>query len=106
MLSQLPDTILVITVIGPEFINENITTLDECDSKYCDLLMFFSQPALSSIKVLDILLKKSITAANYSSLVDLPQPTVQMTFEEAVPVEVVPEIDDTPGAIKSVGNFL
>jgi hypothetical protein len=39
-------------------------------------------------------------------LVDLPQPTVQMTFEEAVPVEVVPEIDDTPGAIKSVGNFL
>jgi phage anti-repressor protein len=26
----------------------------------------------------------------------LPQPTVQMTFEEAVPVEVVPEIDDTP----------
>ncbi len=26
----------------------------------------------------------------------MPQPTVQMTFEEAVPVEVVPEIDDAP----------
>jgi hypothetical protein len=39
--------------------------------------------------------EKAITA-NYSSLVDLPQPAVQMSFEEAAPVEVVLEIDDAP----------
>ncbi len=39
---------------------------------------------------------KEIEPQKKYALSDLPQPTVQMTFEEAVPVEVVPEIDDTP----------